>query len=260
MTNLKKLNFKIYEISAGWIFFGITLNKRVFKGCFSEVFDPLLDLKHWLEAIAIGVQQTSFSYNPEGEIIRFDFQQVAWNKQVLTISEVGDKPTVFLTGDVIRHQLVKSLYLGLLSFANSSKYKAEEWEIETMGERLCKSLNLNEKKLIAYLLKLDKLELGSVLFNVNPTNTISFPSAKDLQEEIKLFVETSYECKPLSDEHEMSFKALEYDIPKEYDLWSADKKEEFINGCLNDFVSPYSGTKMEEFHSKIIEEYLGKQL
>ena len=76
MVDIEKLVVKFYEVEAGWFRFKLNIGEQFFDGQFSSVFDPILDFKYWLEAISIGVQQTSFRYNPEGNIIEFNFKKI----------------------------------------------------------------------------------------------------------------------------------------------------------------------------------------
>lgn len=85
-----------YNVDGGWIFFKVKVGEQLFDGRFSEVFDPIMDFKKWLEAIAIGVQQTSFEFDPEGNDIKFDIERVCWDREVLTICEPFEDGEVFI--------------------------------------------------------------------------------------------------------------------------------------------------------------------
>jgi len=125
-------------------------------------------LKHWLEAIAVGAMQTSFAYEPEASFdIRFNFSCAVTGEKriykgktlydrkevdVFTISEAieachyndfaqelyeksqvvplitKDDDHIYLQEIVNRKQLVGAFYNALVTFFNSDKYKAEEWE------------------------------------------------------------------------------------------------------------------------------------
>ena len=254
--NIEHLTVNFYEVDAGWLRYKLTVGQQMFDGQFSHVFDPLMDFKHWLEAISIGVPQTSFQYNPEGNDIKFDFEHIAWDKDVLTILEPYKDGEVFIRATIDRQQIVKAFYLGLLTFATSDKFKSEEWEVEYLKERLTKMLDKDEETLIAELAELDKNELGELLFNSDPCYTVSFPSAKDKSEEMKLFIESSVQSKELPDEHSMKRKANEWNIPDDYNFWETDKKRNFVIECINETIQGYGGTKIDDFRSSIIENYL----
>jgi len=257
--NIEDLTVDFYEVDSGWLFFKLTIGQQTFDGRFSEVFDPLLDFKHWLEAISIGVQQTSFEYDPEGNDIKFDFERVSWDRYELTISEPYEDGEVFIKATIDPKQIVKAFYLGLLTFAASDKFKSEEWEVEYLKERLSKMLDKDEETLIAELAELDKNELGELLFNSDPSYTVSFPTAKDKSEEMKLFIETSVQNKELPDEHSMERKPNEWNIPDDYNFWTTDKKRAFVIECINETTQGYGGTKIDDFRSLIIEKYLDNE-
>lgn len=253
---IEQLTVNFYEVDSGWLFFKLTVGQQIFDGRFSEVFDPLLDFKHWLEAISIGVQQTSFQYDSEGNYIKFDFEQFSWDRCELTISEPYEDGEVFIKSTIDRKQIVKAFYLGLLTFAASDKFKSDEWEVEYLKERLCKILGRDEATLIEELKELDRKELGLLLFNSDPSYTVSFPTAKDKSEEMKLFIETDVQNKELPEEHLMEIKPIEWNIPDDYDFWTSDRKREFVIECINETTQGYRGTKIDDFRSSIIEKYL----
>ncbi len=245
-----------YEVDGGWICFKVKAGKQVFDGRFSEVFDPLLDFKKWLEAIAIGVQQTSFEFDPEGNEILFDFNRICWDREVLTIREPYEDGDIFIKANVDRKQVVKAFYMGLVNFSQSDKYKPEEWEVEYFKERLCKAMDISEDKLVNQMLDLDRQELMQFLFNADPIYSISFPEAKDKNEEFNLFAKSVVEGKESVEEFERVETPMEWNIPNDYDYWSSEKKREFIIECLNEKTEGFSGMKLSEFQSNLIGRYL----
>ncbi len=253
-TELLTVNF--YKIDAGWLYFKISIGRQTFDSVFSAVFDPMLDLKQWLEAISIGVQQASFTYNPEGTVIKFDFEKINNEKEVFTISDIYGDEKCIIKAEVDRGQIVKAFYLGLLNFARSDKFKSKEWEIEYMEERMCKLLKLNKLELIDYLIDMERAELIEILFQADPLYTVSYPSAKDKTEELKLFIENKIQGGKLPDNHKSVEERDELDIPKDFNYWTKEKKITFINECLKYPTNGYHGTKIKDFRSKIIEGFL----
>lgn len=245
-----------YKVDGGWIYFKVKVGEQLFDGRFSEVYDPIMDFKKWLEAIAIGVQQTSFEFDPEGNDIKFDYERVCWNREVLTIYEPTEDGEVFIKANVNRKQVVKEFYLGLVNFSKSDKYKPAEWEVEYFKERLCEIMKINEDELIRQMLELDRKELNNILFNVNPIDKISFPEAKDKNEEFKLFAKSVIEGEKSVNEFERVETPMGWNIPKDYDYWTSEKKKEFIIECLNEETYGYSGVKLADFHSNLIVRYL----
>ena len=159
-------NFEVefYRTSAGWLDFRIKSGDKIFESCFSDVYDPLPDLKHWLEAISIGVQQASFIYDIEGEEIKVDLEDIKWGVDRLTISSVTDE-VIYVQSIVFRNQVVKAFYESIKSFAASGKYKKEEWEWQP-GKRynkLSQKLNLEGSKLPEYLGQQNRSKLAELL-------------------------------------------------------------------------------------------------
>lgn len=259
-NKIELLTVDFYEVDAGWLRYKLTVGQQSFEDRFSEVFDPLPDLKHWLEAISIGVQQTSFQYDNEGDDIKFDFERVSWDREVLTISEAYEDGKIFINANIERRQIIRAFYLGLLNFARSDKFQSNQWEIEYLKERLCKILDLDEVKLIQQLTVLDKEELGDLLFNADPTYIIAYPEANDKNEEFNMFVQDTMDKEKgiLSERKRVETKA-EWNIPNEYNFWSLEKKQKFVIECINEKTNGYGGMKINDFRSSIIEKYIDKE-
>jgi len=256
----ENLTVDFYKCYGGWLCFKLNIGEQSFDDRFSHVFDPLLDLKNWLEAISTGVKQTSFNYDNEGTEFKFDFERVYWKKEVLTISETHENGKELIKATVDRKQIVKSFYLGLLTFASSDKFKSEEWEIEYLKERLCDMLNIDEETLIEQLADLDKKELGKLLFNANPMYWISFPEAKDKNEECDMFIQDiDDKNNEIVNELKRAETPMEWNIPDEYNFWTTDKKRHFVIQCINETTHGYDGMKIKDFRSSIIEKYLDEE-
>ena len=255
-NNIENILVEYLEAKYGWIIFKVTAGEQVFEGRFSDVWDPLIDFKHWLEAISIGVQQTSFDFDAEGPDYKFDFNRESWNREVLTISNPYKNDQFYIKAKVDRKQIVKAFYSGLLEFAKSENFK-KEWEIEYIKERLCCALKMDENQLIDSLLELDKKILGETLFKIDPIYTFSYPTAEDKKEEIGLFVDEAL-GKGISKEHQRIETANEWNIPDDYDTWSMDNKRKFIINCINEKTFGRYGTKIKDFKSSLIENYINE--
>lgn len=252
MVNIERLVVNFYEVEAGWLRFKLKIGEQFFDGQFSSVFDPILDFKYWLEAIAIGVQQTSFRYNPEGNEVEFNFKTVDWTKEILIIQDNFEEGEFFIKASIKRKQLVRAFYLGLLTFANSNEFKSNEWEIEYLEERLCKGLNIDKDNLLDTLINLNREELIKLFFNADPSFILSFPTAKNKVEELKLFIKES-----IGESNGISISNRnEWNIPEHYDFWSTSEKVDYINECIKEPTNGFHGTKIDEFRSNLIEKYL----
>ncbi len=259
-NKIELLKVEFYTVDAGWIRYKLTAGKQSFEDRFSEVFDPMPDLKHWLEAISIGVQQTSFQYDNEGNEIKFDFERVSWDSETLIISDAYEDKNVFIKVNIKRQQIIKAFYHGLLNFARSDKFQSNQWEVEYLKERLCKNLNMDEDSLIQQLTQLDRKELGDLLFNADPTYTISYPDANDKNQEFAMFVQDTIngENRITSDKKRIETR-VEWNIPSNYNFGTREKKQKFVINCINEKTNGYGGMKINDFRSSIIEKYLEKE-
>ena len=160
----KILKVEFTESVAGWLYFTV----GTWHGAFSCYWCPLPDLKRWLESIALGVKQASFTYEPEASFdIRFDFSPAVTGEKriyegktlydrkevdIFTISEAievcayndlaqelyeksqveplitKDNDHIYFREIVDRKQLVSAFYNALIDFFNSDKYNPKEWE------------------------------------------------------------------------------------------------------------------------------------
>jgi hypothetical protein len=244
-----------YKVYGGMIFFKLSLGDQKIDSRFSEVWDPLIKFKKWLEAISIGVKQCSFEYDPEGNAIVFDFNQVSWDRELFIVKEPWEDGEVFINGKVDRKQLVDAFYNGFLSFATSDIFISKEWEVEYLKDYLCDFLKVDESMLVNYLVTLKRKEFGEFLFTVDPAYTITYPTAKNKKEQIKFFVEEIINIKK-NKKVERIETADDWDIPTDYDNWEDSEKKIFIAKCLKMRLSDFEGTKIKDFRSEIIEKYL----
>lgn len=257
---IELLTVDFYEADVGWLFYKLTTGQQSFEDRFSDVYDPLPDLKHWLEAISIGVQQTSFKYDNEGNHIKYDFERVSWDREFLTISEAYKDGEVFIKANIDRQQMVKAFYLGLLNFANSDKYSPIDWEVVYLKERLCNALNLDEETLVALLVNFNKNQLGEILSMAEPRYLYSGPESDDRTEELNIFLQNIMDKdKGVSKEFKNVKTAIEWNIPDDYNFWATDKKREFVIECINERTDGFDGMKIDDFRSPIIEKYLSNK-
>lgn len=180
------------------------------------------------------------------------------DEEIFIVSE-EDYNEIFIKAKVNRRQLVKSIYLGFLNFANSNKFISKEWEIEYMSERLCKIFNTDENTLIQELINLNKHDLGKLFFNANPIYTISYPNAKNKDEELEMFIKNSIAKDKTSNDFKRIKTPEEWNIPEDYNFWTTDKKRDFIIQCFNEITSSFDGMKIEDFRSTLIEKFIGEK-
>ena len=223
----KESNFKavFLQAKAGWLRFEVSSAEMTFEGAFSAVFDPLLKFKAWLEALAVGVEQASFTYDAEGPYITFD-----WDYNKLVIS-TDNYQTILFSVTTERHHVVSSFYNALKDFAESDRYKREEWEEVSVYQKVSAALNLEGELLKHYLLRLTKEELNQLLGG-SPWYLDYYPLLPSFKEDVE--------------QHQ------------HYDNLSADIKEKVLENWLECPTKdmPCYGTSLRDMTSEIVEGYL----
>lgn len=231
---ISEIKLDFYEVVSGWINFRIIVGNFVYEESFSCVFDPIIDLKNWLEALCTNVQQTSFTFFNEIKNIKFDILRFNNDWDYFNISETCEEE-IFVETTVDRKQLVKAFYEGIINLSKSEKYNSKEWEFFYYREILSKNLNIKEDQLLSYLKRLKRKELIKVFYDANPICEVQSFDEKEM---------------------EKSKKPMKMTISKDYDNWDEKSKEKFIVDVLNTKVCGFDGVKLSEFKSEIIEKYL----
>jgi hypothetical protein len=252
-TKIHNINMEFTKVKYGWIDFVIKVADITFKDRFSEVFDPLINYKNWLESIAIGAQQTSFNYDNEGNEIKFDFEQMTYERCEFRITEYYNSKRIFLKANVDRLQLVREFYNSLFSFYFSTSFNRKEWEIEYMSTKIRDFLKVDEEHLINIMINLNRTQMLNLLYFADPVYT---SKTKDFNEKLDKNLESvlkTLEIKQIEQKDVPYFWTLSED----YDFWGNQKKTDFINKCLNQPAHGYKGTKIIECKSEIIERYIG---
>ncbi len=128
-NNITSINVNFLKAEAGWIDFTIKANDKLFESRFSCVFDPLLDLKRWLEDICKGAYNASFSYDTEGKEYLLSFDTFYFDKYLLSITDNNeDDNKTYIRVQVNKYQLVEAFYNSYIEFTLSDKYPNGEWE------------------------------------------------------------------------------------------------------------------------------------
>ena len=224
VQNIEKLQVEYFNVEAGWInirlIAGDKVGEKVFVERMSHCFDPLPDLKHWLETISLGAELTSFTINCEGNIVQFDvFRKKDDDRCCFSVYQKDVNRLVF-QAFVSTKQLVEAFYCGLINLFDSDKYNPEEWEWKPLYENL---------------------EHGK--------NTYAYIGNRR-QELTEL----------LSDAASNGTEPDDWDIPDDYFDYknvSFQYRESILQKLLHTNVNPYNGTSKKEFQSCTIEKYLG---
>lgn len=285
----KKLEIDFEGTDFGWIYLTLTIGENSYQTRFSEVYDPLPSFKRWLEAVSIGVQQCSFSFETEGEEIKFDFESITWERKLFTVSYDYRENDEFLLSDYVdRKQLVEAFYHGFLNFSESPRFNRYYWEKISYAEHLTEWLELDYQIVLTGLLQFCGEELDKWLDKVSPQLSRKFFSeAKKLEwaNELKtqaenfektanrevrkmlknakpvIFRETNRFCVEIGeivDDFDFEYddisvrEIIDYRrVPSDYDDWTLAKKKRHIEEYLGFNCSGFDGTKISDFRSQI---------
>ncbi|MDQ3636088.1 MAG: hypothetical protein M3405_16530 [Acidobacteriota bacterium] len=253
-TESIEVNFK--DVEYGLIFFSLKLGEQSFETNFSDVFDPLLSFKTWLEAISLGVPQCSFLYDPEGDEVKFNFERTSYDREFFTVSYAYDDDDIFLSGKIQRKQLVKEFYIRFLEFTDSEKFTKHFWEKNIFSERLIKLLKIHYETLIDKLVKLGRKQLNDWLILADSRHRWSEVLTEEGEKELAVLLKAKLANAEDTFFPEMERKEIRWNIPFDYSIWSVNRKRKFIAECISENCSPHNGTKIANFRSKIIEKYL----
>jgi hypothetical protein len=144
---IKKLVVEYDAAISGCLPFKVTACDQSYYDVMSCYWDPLPDLKKWLESIVIGVQQCSFKYDNEGQIIKFDFKMIWQDHQKICQFSVfwNNKNHLYFRVFVEIKQLVNAFYCATMQMFDSEIYNPKEWEWKNAAEETAETLNINEK-------------------------------------------------------------------------------------------------------------------
>lgn len=224
------LTIQFGRVRWGLLHFTLSLGDESVETNFSDVYDPMFRLKHWLEAIAVGVEQCSFSYDPEGNDIRFNFRQVTYDRNEFSVaysySTKDDEP--LLIGDVDRRQLVECFYRGFLDLDASRDFDRYQWEPEPYWHLIQTETGLDINSIIDEVIQLERLEV--VLLDH------------------RLSIERDNDFAPAP---------FYWDFPVGYDELPKDEKRTLLRKRLEMGSNQgQSGTKLAEIRSDLVESFL----
>ena len=242
---LEKFDVEYFDVEAGWMMINLKQGDQTYEERMSHVFDPLPDLKSWLEAIVIGVEQTSFTFDNEGNDITFDarrhygrYDEPLYRLSIFWRDHYPVEEQLKFQAIMSQKQLVSEFYNKLVKLFNSDEYNPKAWEQHIIHEKLQKKLNMNYEQVLDYSAKLNIQELIDLLKSIEADNTVW-----DLE------LDCDYEY------YSEVFDEL-VNWRKGYDKQSFDVKREDLKRVFAANAYPYDGLSLSGFRSEIIEKYL----
>lgn len=248
MTLIRKtlpLGIEFGPVRWGLFYFTLKLGHQTFETNFSDVFDPTYRFKHWLEAIAIGVEQCSFTFDPEGNEIRFTFDQVTYDRAEYRVTHPWSDGELLLNGNVDRRQLVGAFYNGFLTYDASPEFDRYQWEAEPTWHVLSVKTGIDLEGLINKLLPYDRSELLSLDTSLKRCD---FPAKSDI-------VGDQLEAWP----SELPDRPALWSLADDFDVLSTDRKREALRKALEKpYCCEQRGTSLKELRSPLIDDFLSR--
>lgn len=245
---IERLSLTFFQGTYDWLNFRVSVGDQSIRTRFWAHCDPLPKLKHWLEAICIGVEECAFSFDAEGDELKFVYDRNGWRQSIFRIGyPYSSNQKWLLEGPVDHIQLVREFYIGFLNHRNSPLFNRDGWETEYLWERLVRKLTVAREHLIDALLPLTREELDALWFVAAPDDlpaiTIDFErfGVEDPNVEFEEY------------ETDLSEHLV---IPLDYDERSIDIKRDIIERNLDRKWNGRDGTRLIELRSAIIEDFL----
>lgn len=253
-----KINVNFTKCDAGWIDFNVQTEDGIsVEVCASHIFDPFPQMIRWLEAILNGIPECAFIIDEEGAEKVFRVRCNGADAQHFILSD--DVGTEFIHAVVNPMQLVSNFYMALREFAQSSKYRHCEWQVETLGERLMRCYRVRNKSLsqiVDDLVTCDAGELRAIFWYIALSYSVHSIQAKNETDDFKECIEYFLDPDKIETQKNIIRIPDYYPVPEEYTLWNILKKKEFIDDCLNDHINSWHGCRLAELCSHFIEEKL----
>lgn len=240
----KKFQVHLTHAENGYLYYEIQYGNLYFKNEFDTAFDPILDLKNWLEEISTGHEnEYPIEIENGGELIHFIFKEVQ-NKGFLFVSDY-DPAKPIMQIPTTRKEVVQNFYEAITEFANSTKYKPEEWETVYLKDKLCKHFGgVSEETLVEMLLCMNRENLITTLFK-----TVRWQVLVKFKQDEMIYEDSFY----FADHYKNA-------LSSEYDLLTIREKKKIIENWLNNIINKenWDGTPLKDLKSEIIEAFLKK--
>jgi hypothetical protein len=248
----------ITSINNGKLSFSLLSGNQKFITNFIDYYDPIANLRKWIEALVSGEKNAEFKYLTGEEEIIWIFQEINPENGFLELCRQDNskiKPFLKIYAD--RNKIVKKIYLAFQNFFNSYEYRSEEWERELLMDRLCKTRQIDKELLLDRLLRMNRVELLQTIFDADPFGEFWLPEARDEEENFQMQMEP-FKANFLwtNDNSEQINKTMQKPAKANYDYWSKEEKLEYIEKNLNRFVGNYNAENPAIFQSDIVENYL----
>ncbi|HUF04421.1 MAG TPA: hypothetical protein VMM38_09625 [Aridibacter sp.] len=234
---IEELVISFEGVEYGLLEFTLALGEQTYSTRFSEVWDPIIRFKKWLEAISIGVHQCSFWFDTEGSDICFSMERrYCADEAIFKVTYAYEDDEVRLIGKVNPKQLVVAFYKGFLGFWESCPDFEDEWLGESLEDRLRKT-RLASAEEIAQLHRLNRSELIDLLDKAYP-------------------IDPSIVGRLAEEAHSAFSEGGVWEIPVDYDDLTETDRKEWLKDVLTVNRDGFQGTPLSELRSEIIDRFI----
>lgn len=252
---------KFSDCDVGWIRLTISSDSDELEVRLSHWLDPLPAMLAWLEAVAVGVNECSFTVDEEGSYVVFcarRYYKYDRAYTTLTITPSYDVPPLKIT--LPTFELVGTIYRSFCEFSKSDTYLPEQWECFTLNRKLAEKLGLSAEDWIDSVIGMNSRELRKAIWLLDPS-ILTNPEPDDES------VGTEAELLELTGESRAEAGGLpSYWFVSEA-MWgeSFEGHEQarriFLEECLIAQVDSYwDGTPWKKMRSQLIEKWLQSEV
>ncbi len=257
----ESLTVKFSNCDAGWISMAISSDGTVLNARLSHWLDPLPDMLAWLEAIAVGVNECSFTVDEEGTYVQFCACRSYKNDRAyttLTITPSYDVEPIKST--LPTFDLVETIYRSFREFSESDVYLPEQWEHFTLNRKLTEKLGISAEDWIDSAIGMSSRELQKAIWLLDPSIIVN-PKPDDES------IGTEAELLELTCESRANAGGLPnyWFVPKE--VWGESfegheqARRTFLEECLTEKVYPnWDGVPWNQMRSNLIEKWLIREV
>ncbi|MCG7971861.1 MAG: hypothetical protein JBO36_14495 [Candidatus Thiodiazotropha taylori] len=241
-----------------WLFMEISGTGQSVKIRMSDVYDPIPSLINWMEAILTDVEMCAFSIDEEGT--EKGIRAVnRWNDTVYITIDDNYGGHAYLKVLANRRQLIDALYNGLKNFAHSGDYHPQDWECETLEDRLVNISGKDTEEILDDLALLNSADLMDIFFSAAPNYWLTWPALGD-DETAQYKKSIAFALDRENKDHQLGMKKtpIEWTIDQDFDSWTQPWRKKYLRDYICSNVGDHDGSKLKDIYSISIEKYLNK--
>jgi len=255
MDNVFAVKFE--DVVAGWMNFQLISSQKNYSTRFTDMHDPLLAFKRWLELLA-DEQTAVFSFDTEEKIVEFSWIKEEESMFLVTEIENGKREQI-LSLTISAKELLTAFYRAFFEFIQSESYRALEWQGSNVLDEMGEKYQFSETELLDLLGNLNRKEIKEFLsYEGNFEILLEEESANPRKDFLQILEIIKSDADLDTLEGVTSREDAVFDLPKNYDLLSLEEKRQFICDSLQSGMVTYGGTHPEVVRSQKVELFLEK--